>query len=102
MEKQETLHTLQGNVRAAKQQLDAATEQFDGVIQKSPGASPHPDGVQRIHNAAKALNHARGEHVQAHVRLKAFVAEGMIPDNLKESAVRKEELGRVKIQRSGE
>ena len=63
MERQEILHTLQEDVRTAKQRLDAAMEKFDAVIQGSPSALPHPDGVQRIHNAARVLNtHAKNTY----------------------------------------
>ena len=102
MERQEILHTLQEDVRTAKQRLDAAMEKFDAVIQESPSALPHPDGVQRIHNAARVLNHAREEYVQAYVRLNAFVAEGIVPDNLKKRVGREEVLGKLKIESSGE
>jgi hypothetical protein len=102
MEKAEILHTLQEDVRTAKQRLDAAMEKFDAVIQETPSALPHPDGVHRIHNAGRALNHAREEHVQAHVRLNAFVAQGIIPDDLTKRAGWKEVSGKVKIKSSGE
>jgi hypothetical protein len=102
MDRQETLHTLQEDVRAAKQRLDATMEKFDAIMRESPAGLPVPDSLESLHNASRELTRAREEHVEAHVRLNAFVAEGIIPDDLKESAGRKEGLGKVKIRRSGE
>jgi len=37
---------------------------------------PHPDGVQRIHNASGKLKAARDEMMRAHRRLNAFIERG--------------------------
>jgi hypothetical protein len=102
MERDAILLTLRRDAETAKEKLAAATEKFDAMMRESPSALPHPDGVQRIHNAAKALSIARQEHVEAFVRLNAFVAEGIIPDNLRNGAGHEEELGKVKIESSGQ
>jgi hypothetical protein len=102
MERQEILQVLQRDFRTAKLMLDAATEKFDAVIREAPSGLPHPDGLDRIHQVSRALSNARQEMVEAQVRLNAFVAEGIIPDRLREGAEREEELEKVKVQSSGE
>jgi hypothetical protein len=99
MEKEEILQLLQRYFHAAKQRLDAATEKFDAAIQESSGGSRLPHGLQRLHKASSELSHARQEMVDAHARLIAFVVEGIIPDNLKNDAVREEGSGQVKEAR---
>jgi hypothetical protein len=101
MERELILQTMRRDVDAAKEKLASATEDFAAIIRESPSGVPHPDGVHRIHNAAKALSIARQEHVEAFVRLNAFVAEGIIPDNLKKGAGREEGSRQVKKQSSG-
>jgi hypothetical protein len=102
MERGLILQTLRRDVQTAKEKLTAASEEFDAIIRESPSGAPHPDGVQRIHNAAKALSIARQEHVEAFARLNAFVAQGLVPDDLKKRWGREEVLGKVKIQSSGQ
>jgi hypothetical protein len=102
METELILQTLRRDAEAAQEKLAAATEKFDAIMRESPSALPHPDGVHRIHNAAKALSIARQEHVEAFVRLNAFVTEGIVPDNLRKGAGRKDVSGKVKIESSGE
>jgi hypothetical protein len=102
MEREVILQTLRRDVQAAKERLTAATEKFDSIMSESPSALPHPDGVQRIHNAAKELSIARQEHVEAFVRLNAFVADGIIPDNLKKTAQPEERFGGLRKKSSGQ
>ena len=102
MEKQEILQLLQRDFRTAKLMLDAATEKFDAVIREAPSGLPLADGLERIHQASRELSATREEMVQAHVRLNAFVAEGIVPDNLKKPVGREEVLGKVTIEKSGE
>ena len=78
MEREGILQKSRRDVETAKEKLTASAEEFDAIIRESPSGVPHPDGVQRIHNAAKALSIARHEHVEAFARLTAFLAEGFI------------------------
>jgi hypothetical protein len=100
MKGQGIFEILQHDVAAAKSKLDAASQHFDAMISKAPSGLPHPDGVQRIHNASKDLSKARGELVEAHVRLTAFIAEGIVPDKLKKG-VESEGCYKVKTKSSG-
>ena len=46
-----------------------------------PSISP-PDGVQRIQNTSTALQVARREANEAYSQLNAFLARGIVPDDL--------------------
>jgi hypothetical protein len=99
MEREVILQILRRDVEAAKEKLAAATQKFKAIIRESLSALLHPDGVHRIHNAAKALSIARQEHVEAFVRLNAFVAGGVVPDDLEKRC--EEGMGKVKKASSG-
>ena len=83
MDRQEILKILKHDVAAAKEKVDAANQTFDAVIREAPSGLPHPDGVQRIHNASRELSSARQEFVEAHVRLTAFLSQGIVLNRLK-------------------
>ena len=95
MESQEILQKLRRDVDAASARLVSANEDFDAIIRESPSGLPHPDGVHRIRNSAKALSIARQEHVEAVVRLNAFVSQGIVPNNMRKGQGQ-EESSRVK------
>ena len=50
-----------------------------------PSGTPHPDGVQRIHNASHKLTQARDEMMNAHNRMNDFIERGIVPEDLKRS-----------------
>jgi hypothetical protein len=64
---------------------EAATDAFTAITSNIPSGMPHPDGVQRIHNASHALKLARDEMMMAHNRLNAFLETGIVPQDLKRS-----------------
>lgn len=86
MERSKIFEFLQQDLDMARKKVNSAAEQFDAIISEAPSGLPHPDGVHRIHNASRKLSNARQELVEAHVRLTAFLAQGIIPDNLKTGA----------------
>jgi DNA-binding NarL/FixJ family response regulator len=89
MEHPEILHALKSELAAARQKANEATKKFEEAIGGAPGGPPH-DGAQRIRNASRELSIAREQLVEAHVRLNAFVAQGIVPDHLKNGKEREE------------
>jgi len=70
----------------ATARVKAASGSFQSVMHEMPSGVPHPDGVQRIHNASRELNAARKEMMAAHSRLNDFISRGIVPDELKKRA----------------
>jgi hypothetical protein len=62
---------------------NTAAAEFKGVIGSIPTGIPHPDGTQRIHQAAHNLSNARKDMMQAHSRLDNFLRSGVIPEDFK-------------------
>jgi hypothetical protein len=62
-----------------------ASERFFAIMTEIPSGFPHPDGVQRIHNASHELSLARKEITKAHDRLNDFLSRGIVPSDLKRS-----------------
>jgi hypothetical protein len=67
----------------ATARVKAASESFQSVMSEMPSGVPHPDGVQRIHNASRELTAARKEMMTAHSRLNDFLSRGIVPADLK-------------------
>jgi len=74
--------SLQGEIQASMARAHAASEKLGAIMSDIPSGLPHPDGSQRIQNAAHALAAARNEVMQAHSRLNQFLARGVVPGNL--------------------
>ncbi|MEO8049351.1 MAG: hypothetical protein ABI833_02955 [Acidobacteriota bacterium] len=74
---------LRRDVLASTARADAASKALITIMDDIPSGMPHPDGSQRIQNAALALAAARGEVMQAHSRLDEFLARGIDPNGLK-------------------
>src|SRR6266849_1707680 len=53
---------------------NAASEVFTAIMSEVPSGIPHPDGIQRIHNASRELSTAREEMMKAHSRLNDFLS----------------------------
>lgn len=64
---------------------DAASAEFKVIVGSIPTGIPHPDGTQRIHQAAHDLANARKDMMQAHSRLEDFLRSGVIPEDLRSS-----------------
>jgi hypothetical protein len=62
---------------------NTAAAEFKGIIGSIPTGIPHPDGAQRIHQAAHSLSNARKDMMQAHTRLGNFLRSGVIPEDFK-------------------
>jgi hypothetical protein len=75
------LELLRRDFNLAKQNLAAASEQFDALIREAPSGLPHPDGAQRLKNASNALSEARKKLMDATVRLNKFILHGTAPSD---------------------
>ena len=71
------------NLTEATLRAESASENFRAVMGEVPGTTPHPDGVQKIHNASHEMSNARDELMKAHHRLNSFIETGIVPDDLK-------------------
>jgi len=77
--------SLQREFLAATERAREAAESFDAVMTAIPSGTPHPDGVQRIHNASRAVSLARVEMMKAHNRLNNYLSRRIGPQDLKRS-----------------
>ena len=59
---------------------------FEAIMLQTPSGLPHPDGVQRIKNAANELSSARKEMLRAYQRLGNYLDRGIVPEDLKAAA----------------
>jgi hypothetical protein len=75
---------LMQEVAGAAARAEAASAGFKVLLSSLPTGIPHPDGAQRIHQAAHDLSNARKDLMQAHARLDDFLRSGVIPENLKD------------------
>ena len=62
---------------------DSAFDQLTAIINDVPSAIPHPDGVQRLHNASAKLAVARHKLMEAHTRFNNYLERGIVPEDLK-------------------
>jgi hypothetical protein len=65
----EKARELREAVNHAHKAYTGASETSKAIIKEGPSALPHPDGVQRLANAANKERHALDEYVKA---LRAF------------------------------
>jgi hypothetical protein len=79
------LNILQQDLQAATERSKAATAAFDEITSEIPGALPHPNGTQRLHNVSRQATIARMEMLRAHHRLSDFLNAGVVPEDLKRS-----------------
>ena len=70
---------LQREILASAARAHAASEALSAIMGDIPSGLPHPDGIQRIKNAAHELAAARNEVMLAHTRLDEFLARGVVP-----------------------
>ena len=63
-----------------------ASEAFEIVMGQFPSGLPSPNGSQRIKDASEQLSFARRGMMAAHNRLNDFLAQGIVPEDLKRSA----------------
>ena len=64
---------------------NAATVAHKRVMWEIPSATPHPDGVQRIHSVSHELSVAKERLARAHSRLSDFLDRGTIPEDMQGS-----------------
>jgi len=76
---------LQQDYARASERARESTESFDATVRETPSKIPHPDGVQRIHNASRRVSAARVEMMKAHNRLNDYLSRRIIPEDLKRS-----------------
>ena len=77
--------TLFQELTEATKRAEAAANAFASVTNDISSGIPHPDGMQRIRNAAREMEIASREMMQAHSRLTEFIERGTLPDDLKRS-----------------
>ena len=82
-EKRAARAKLFGDLAQATRLADVAAEAFVTATSDIPSGMPHPDGVQRIHNASHEMTAARNELIKAHDRLNKFLNTGIVPKDLK-------------------
>jgi hypothetical protein len=74
---------LHQEVLASTARANAASEELSAIMGDIPSGLPHPDGTQRIQNAAHALAAARNAVMQAHSRLDEFLARDVVSGDWK-------------------
>ena len=77
--------TLIEGVLEAMALKNKASEAFEIVMGQFPSGSPN-GGSQRIKDASEQLSFARRGMMAAHNRLNDFLAQGIVPEDLKRSA----------------
>ena len=70
---------LHREILASTARAHAASEVLIAIMGDIPSGLPHPDGSQRIQNAARALAAARNDVMKAHSRLNEFLARSGVP-----------------------
>lgn len=76
---------LQREILESTARAHTASEELGAIMGDIPSGLPHPDGSQRIQNAAYALAAARNEVMRAHSRLNEFLARGGVPGDFEPS-----------------
>jgi len=76
---------LVANITQATARANRASQAFIEVMGQIPSGLPHPDGIQRIHNASGELAKARKDLMRAHAALDDFLKTGVVPQDLKRS-----------------
>lgn len=83
------LNALKSEVALAKQNHEAARENFWRVVrrqddvQRFTAGVPHPDGSEIIHKASLEETYARNAHFEALQRLLEYLMRGTVPAHLK-------------------
>jgi hypothetical protein len=90
VESHEILEILWSDFTVESETTTAADRRCIATIHEVLNGLPHPDGLQLVQSIVRELNCARQELIEAEARLTAFVVEGIVPDNLKESVQRGE------------
>jgi hypothetical protein len=72
---------LHREILASTARAHAASEVLIAIMADIPSGLPHPDGSQRIQNAAHTLAAARNEVMEAHSRLNEFLVRGVVPSD---------------------
>ena len=75
--------TLIEGVLEAVALKNKASEAFEIVMGQFPSGLPSPNGSQRIKDASEQLSFARRRMTTAHNRLNNFLADGIVPEDLK-------------------
>jgi hypothetical protein len=75
--------TLIEGVLEAVALKNKASETFEIVMGQFPSGLPSSNGSQRIKDASEQLSFARRRMTTAHSRLNNFLADGIVPEDLK-------------------
>lgn len=89
---QSIFEILRLEVDRASEEYTQAKHNFWHVSADVPSGFPHPDGKQRIENAARAQTAAMIAYTRALKRFNAFLISGAVPEDLTKSAVRFAEI----------
>jgi hypothetical protein len=73
---------LRAEVDHAREKYTRAKEQFWKIASDTPSGLPHPDGTQRVGNAARAQTAAMLNYTKALRRFNAFLLDGTVPEEL--------------------
>jgi hypothetical protein len=73
------------DLNEATVQFEAASSEFNSIVDDIPSHLPHPDGTQRIQNVSQKLAAARKTRGRAYNRLDDFLSRGVVPEELKQS-----------------
>jgi predicted urease superfamily metal-dependent hydrolase len=76
---------LSEDLRIATLIAEETVIEFNEVVGEVPSGIPHPDGTQRLHNAADQMRMARNKMAKAHNRLDDYLRRGIVPEDLKRS-----------------
>jgi hypothetical protein len=75
---------LKNELAQAMERSLQASDAFLKITTEVPSGLPHPDGIQRIHNASRDLSKAREDMAVAHRRLNDYLTRGIVPEDLRQ------------------
>ena len=82
MDRERILQVLRGDIDAASQRRDVASERFDAIIREVRKGIPHPDHKDFIRLASLEYTRTQQEVTDALVKLNEYLIDGMVPADL--------------------
>ncbi len=79
MDREAVLKVLGERLAAARRRQKEASVRFHGIISDVPSGIPSPDGVTRVHDAARTYRRAMREVEAAQEQMTGFVLHGVVP-----------------------
>ena len=90
VDRQDIQQLLEDAVYAAQQCRIEASRRFEEVVDDIPSGVPHPDGMDRIHQASREYKESSEAASAAMKRLSDFMLRGIIPDDLERKPASRE------------